>query len=89
MDFTLDNNVLYDGAWVITIVTFDVPWELYLKTEKAQEQDGLGNKLKYHFHITTVHKYRFFVFCLNSSYNGRVYMEGNYINDIGWSNYNN
>ena len=35
---------------------------IYIKTEKAQEQDGFGNKMKYHFHITTVHKYRFFVF---------------------------
>ena len=47
---------------------------IYIKTEKAQEQDGFGNKIKYHihikhhFHITTVHKYRFFVFCLYSSY---------------------
>ena len=30
---------------------------IYIKTEKAQEQDGFGNKMKYHFHITTVHKY--------------------------------
>ena len=39
---------------------------IYIKTEKAQEQDGfvIGNKMKYHFHITTVHKYHFFVFCL-------------------------
>ena len=28
---------------------------IYIKTEKAQEQDGFGNKMKYHFHITTVH----------------------------------
>ena len=28
-----------------------------IKIEKAQEQDGFGNKMKYHFHITTVHKY--------------------------------
>ena len=35
-----------------------------IKTEKAQEQDCFGNKMKYHFHITTVHKYHFFVFCL-------------------------
>ena len=34
---------------------------VYIKTEKAQEQDGFGNKMKYHFHITTVHKYRFIV----------------------------
>ena len=34
-----------------------------LKLKKAQEQDDFGNKMKYHFHITTVHKYRFFVFC--------------------------
>ena len=40
---------------------------IYIKTEKAREQDGFGNKMKYHFHITTVHKYRFFVFCLYSS----------------------
>ena len=26
---------------------------IYTKTEKAQEQDGFGNKIKYHFHITT------------------------------------
>ena len=26
---------------------------IYIKTEKAQEQDGFGNKMKYHFHITT------------------------------------
>ena len=38
-----------------------------IKTEKAQEQDGFGNKMKYHFHITTIHKYHFFVFCLYSS----------------------
>ena len=30
---------------------------IYIKTEKAQEQDGFGNKMKYHFHITTIHKY--------------------------------
>ena len=29
---------------------------IYIKTEKAQEQDGFGNKMKYHFHIT-LHKY--------------------------------
>ena len=28
-----------------------------VKTEKAQEQDGIGNKMNYHFHITTLHKY--------------------------------
>ena len=27
---------------------------IYVKTEKAQEQDGFGNKMKYHFHITIV-----------------------------------
>ena len=27
------------------------------KPKKAQEQDGFGNKMKYHFHITTLHKY--------------------------------
>ena len=26
---------------------------IYIKTEKAQEQDGFGNKMKYHFHVTT------------------------------------
>ena len=31
---------------------------IYIKTEKAQEQDDFGNKMKYHFHITTLHKYR-------------------------------
>ena len=36
-------------------------------TEKSQEQDGFGNKMKYHFYITTIHKYYFFVFCLYSS----------------------
>ena len=30
---------------------------IYIKTEKAQEQDGFRNKTKYHFHITTLHKY--------------------------------
>ena len=40
---------------------------IYIKTEKAQERDGFGNKMKYHFHITTIHKYHFFVFCLYSS----------------------
>ena len=36
---------------------------IYIKTEKPQEQDGFGNKIKYHFHIkhhfhiTTLHKY--------------------------------
>ena len=25
---------------------------IYIKTKKAQEQDGFGNKMKYHFHIT-------------------------------------
>ena len=24
---------------------------IYIKTEKAQEQDCFGNKMKYHFHI--------------------------------------
>ena len=41
---------------------------IYIKTEKAQEQDDFGNKMKYHFHITTVRKYHFFVFCLYFSY---------------------
>ena len=27
---------------------------VYIKTEKAQEQDGFGNKMKYHFHITYI-----------------------------------
>ena len=47
-----------------------------VKTEKAQEQDGFGNKMKYHFHISTVHKYHFFVFCLYYScvYLSRVVM---------------
>ena len=30
---------------------------IYIKTEKAQEQDGFGKEMKYHFHITTLHKY--------------------------------
>ena len=30
---------------------------IYIKTEKAQGQDGFGNKMKYHFHITTLRKY--------------------------------
>ena len=42
--------------------------EYLSKPKKAQEQDGFGNKTNYHFHITTIHKYRFFVFCLYSSY---------------------
>ena len=37
------------------------------KFDDCPVQDGFGNKMKYHFHITTVHKYRFFVFCLYSS----------------------
>ena len=37
---------------------------IHIKTEKAQEQDYIGSKMKYHFHITTIHKYHFFVFCL-------------------------
>ena len=37
---------------------------IYIKTEEAQEQDGFGKKMKYHFHITIIHKYRFFVFFL-------------------------
>ena len=41
--------------------------DIYIKTEKAQEQDGFGNKMKYHIHITTIHKYRFIVFCLYCS----------------------
>ena len=47
---------------------------IYIKTEKSTgtrwlwQQDGFGNKIKYHFHITTIHKYFFFVFCLYSSY---------------------
>ena len=46
-----------------------------IKTEKAQEQDWymyLSNKIKHHFHITTLHtcKYSFYVFCLYSSYVG-------------------
>ena len=36
---------------------------IYIKKEKAQEQDCFGNNMKYHFNITTVHKYHFFVFC--------------------------
>ena len=30
---------------------------IYIKTENTQEQDGFGDKMKYHFHIT-LHKYR-------------------------------
>ena len=30
---------------------------IYIKTEKAQEQDGFGNKMKYPFHKTTVYEY--------------------------------
>ena len=31
---------------------------IYIKTEKkTQEQDGFGKKMKYHFHITNLHKY--------------------------------
>ena len=30
---------------------------IYIKTEKAQEQDGFDNKMKYHFHITILHNY--------------------------------
>ena len=41
---------------------------IYIKTKEAWEKDGFGKKMKYHFHITTVHKYRFFVYCLYSSY---------------------
>ena len=29
---------------------------IYIKTEKAQEQDDFGNKMKYHAH-NTLHKY--------------------------------
>ena len=45
-----------------------------LQPKKAQEQDGFGNKIKYHFHIkhhfhiTTIYKYRFFELSLYSSY---------------------
>ena len=28
---------------------------IYIKTKKQQEQDVFGNKMKYHFHITTLH----------------------------------
>ena len=41
---------------------------IYIKTEKPHEQDVFGNKMKYHFHITTLYKYPFFVFCLYLSY---------------------
>ena len=27
------------------------------KPKKAQKQDGFDNKINYHFHITTLHKY--------------------------------
>ena len=30
--------------------------EIYIKNKKSQEQDGFGKNMKYHFHITTVHK---------------------------------
>ena len=42
--------------------------DIYHNRKKAQEQDDFGNKMKYHFHITTVHKYHFFVFYLYSNY---------------------
>ena len=62
-DTKLRSYVLYMGP--ISIV----------KTEKAQEQDGFGNKMKYHFHIITIHKYHLFVFCLSScAYLCRVVM---------------
>ena len=28
---------------------------IYIKTKKAQTKDGFGNKIKYDFHITTLH----------------------------------
>ena len=31
--------------------------DIYQNRKKAQEQDGFGNKMKYHFHVTTLHKY--------------------------------
>ena len=41
------------------------------QNRKSTEQDwDGGNKIKHHFHITTIHtcECRFFVFCLYSSY---------------------
>ena len=39
-----------------------------IKTEKSQEQDWDGNLASNHFHITTPHKYHFFVFYFCSGY---------------------
>ena len=30
--------------------------DIISKPKKVQEQDDFGNKMKYHFHITTIHK---------------------------------
>ena len=40
----------------LQVYTYKLYIYIYIP-KKAQEQDGFGNKIKYHFHITTVHKY--------------------------------
>ena len=52
----------YVGIYIKTKKTTGTRWlwqqiGIYINTEKTQEQDGFGNKMKYHFHIT-LHKYR-------------------------------
>ena len=46
---------------------------IYIKTEKAREQDGFGNKMKYHFHIKNLHKYTGIV--ITNNYNIAVNFE--------------
>ena len=46
----------------------------------------LSNKIKHHFHIATLHKYYFFVFCFYSSY---IYVLTIYVNKMSpYSNSN-
>ena len=37
---------------------------IYIKTEKTLQQDGFGKQNEIILHITTIHKYHLFVFCL-------------------------
>ena len=61
------NNLAVNSLNLPLIAKFSQKLENINNSKKAQEQDGFGNKMKCHFHITIVHKYRFFVFCLYSS----------------------
>ena len=48
------------------------------KPKKAQEQDDFDNKMKYHFHITTLHKY-IYIARVKAKHKEAILMYGCYV----------